>query len=111
MFKSKKETKPVVPNKPPEMTEAQRVIARGERVKALSGELTMWRGFAAGCRPGRHIYESPSLSMAHYAMSNGLVHYEATLSATMDEDTAPMWAAFAGQMADRCERRLKDVLG
>jgi hypothetical protein len=108
VFKPKKQKSEPVMNAPPvktaAQTEADRVIARGARIKTLSDEAHMWRKFAAGCKPGRFLTE-------HYGYSSFGVEHAEPLSVLMDNDTALLWAAFAQQMADERERRLKDVLG
>lgn len=113
MFKSKKkspgeqvEEKMVTPAKTVAQVEAEKAIARGERIKRLSGEAAMWRAFAASCKPGRSIFEHVRL-----AIYGDDLNYCHALSVDMDEDSAPLWAAFANQMTEERERRLKDVLG
>jgi hypothetical protein len=111
MFKAKKAPaaqvvkEPVEPPKSPAMIEAEKAIARGERIKKLSDEAEMWRKFAGGCKPGRSLFEDIGLLL--YACAP----FPQRLRTSMDEDSAPLWAAFANQMADERERRLKDVLG
>lgn len=110
MFKRKKSPGEAVQEQiktPPKSVaelEAERAIARGKRIESLASEAAMWRKFAEGCKPGRYIFESHS----SYVFSPSPIEQ---LSVRMDEDTALLWAAFAVQMADERERRLKDVLG
>lgn len=114
MFKRKeKTTNPgeQVQAKAPEPTrtvaevEAEKAIARGRRIKQLSDEAVMWRNFAVDCKAGREIYEYPGRHLWDGEFT------VARLSVLMDEDTAPLWVAFANQMAVERERRLKDLLG
>jgi hypothetical protein len=94
------------PARSPEQIEAEKAIARGERLKRLSQEVAMWRGFASGCKPGRWIMETHN--SAYGGLSCGTA---APLQAYLDEDTALLWSAFAERMACDRERRMRDVLG
>lgn len=88
------------PQKTPEQVEAEKIVARGELIKRLGQEAGMWRVFAAGCKPGREIYEHP----LYCGWEVGLLHV------AMNEDTTPMWLEFANNMADHADRKLKEAL-
>jgi hypothetical protein len=105
MFKKTKkvaEVKAAPVETKPEPTEAEKIIAKGQRLKALSDEAAMWRAFATGCRGGRWIMEHTG----YY----GLMEPAPRLSVTMDDDSARLWAEFAVRMAEERERRLKEIL-
>jgi hypothetical protein len=106
MFKKTKKvaevkSAPVEPK--PEPTEAEKIIAKGQRLKALSDEAAMWRAFATGCKAGRWLMEH----IGYYGMGDPAPR----LSVTMDDDSARLWSEFAVRMAEERERRLKDILG
>jgi hypothetical protein len=106
MFKKTKkvaEVKPAPVETKPEPTEAEKIIAKGQRLKALSDEAAMWRAFATGCKGGRWLVEH----IGYY----GLRDVAPRLEVTMDDDSARLWAEFAIRMAEERERRLKDILG
>lgn len=92
------------PTKSAEQIVAEKTIARGARVKALSEEAAMWRSFSTGCKSGRWLLEH----LTHYGL---YMDAPPRLSLTMDDDSAQLWRDFAIRMAEDRERRLKDVLG
>jgi hypothetical protein len=112
MFKRKKKSTPSeaveqclkAPPKSAAELEAERTIARGERVKSLSEEAQMWRRFATSCKPGRLVWEHVFASAFNY-------EHPTQLYATMDELSAELWREFALRMAADRESRLRDVLG
>ena len=94
----KKKDKLVKDERTPEQVEADKIIARGERIKQLGEEAGMWRAFSAGCKDGRHLFE-------HLHLGYGL-DAPPRLAVRMDVETAVLWREFAQKMADHADKRL-----
>jgi hypothetical protein len=100
--KTEAPNKPQEPQKSPEQLEADRIIARANRLEKLGNEAAMWRAFATGCKDGRWLMEE--------CLSYLRREDEPRLNIRMDADTAPMWKDFALRMAADRESRLRDML-
>lgn len=90
--------------KPDWQVQADQQAERGRLIERLAKEASMWRQFAeVDCHDGRYVWESQG-----FAWHPG--EAKTFLSAYMDSITAPMWKAFALQMANTAETRLKEML-